>query len=368
MKRKRRNPAWLGGTDPLHAIRLQMQPGVAVPRRGRSAKDWHAAREERLQQLVGVDRMLSGEIEYEPEPVARARRKTAGAAGDAGAAEIEREQAAAQTPRRRIARPESAYTRARRLGGISWASWGDPATRTYPGEVGRDWRRNLPGIFRGRGSRGGMKWDELARSLVADGFGPQTPDELTDAGGPERWFVELFSDGDPRDALRQQGDDAAEYQVRALAAERDRVAREQQAYEREQRRAAKRRPRIVRKPKATTPAASAPRRRANPLLLTLHNPASPTTKAAALAAFREFHRTEPREVTRLPGDGPPLVVLGDLVEIVYRPTRGARRGPAFVHKFGAGARVAATSDGRQLVLLPNARKPFRVDWKRGIIG
>lgn len=96
--------------------------------------------------------------------------------------------------------------------------------------------------------------------------------------------------------------------------------------------------------------------------------ANPTPTAAAVEAFQRFHETAPRRVVqvKVPGSGD-LVALGDLVEIVYRPTRGARRGPAFVHKFGVGAILAASVDGRELVLVPG-RRPFRVDWERGIVG
>lgn len=109
------------------------------------------------------------------------------------------------------------------------------------------------------------------------------------------------------------------------------------------------------------------KRARNPLLVTLSNPTA-ASEAKALAAFRRFHRAEPSGVRDLGGKGPVLVALGDLVEVVYRPTRGARRGPAFVHRFGRGGVLAATADGRELVLIPSATRPFRVDWARGIVG
>lgn len=107
------------------------------------------------------------------------------------------------------------------------------------------------------------------------------------------------------------------------------------------------------------------RSRGNPDLITLSaNPSS----AAAAAAFEKFHRTKPKSIRQLGGKGPSLIALGDLLEVVYRPTRGVRRGPAFVHKFGRGAVLAATADGRELVCVPGKGKPFRVDWERGIVG
>lgn len=107
------------------------------------------------------------------------------------------------------------------------------------------------------------------------------------------------------------------------------------------------------------------KKRRNPDLLTLTNPKG---RAAAAAAFERFHRTAPKAIRKLAGKGESLVALGDLLEVVYRPTRGQRRGPAFVHKFGRGAVLAATADGLELVIVPGKGKPFRVDWERGIVG
>jgi hypothetical protein len=107
--------------------------------------------------------------------------------------------------------------------------------------------------------------------------------------------------------------------------------------------------------------------RKNPHLMTLSNPARGDAAAAA-RAYERFHRTKPKSVRVLGGKGRTLVALGDLLEVIYRPTRGARRGPAFVHKFGQGAVLAATADGAELVLVPAPGRPFRVDWDRGIVG
>ena len=110
------------------------------------------------------------------------------------------------------------------------------------------------------------------------------------------------------------------------------------------------------------------RRRRNPELVQLLNPHGGGSLEAAKRAYLEFHGVEPKKVRKLPPGFPNLVAVGDLREITYRPTRGARRGPAFVHTFARGAVLAATPDGKQLVLLPHGKKPFRVDWDQGIVG
>jgi DNA-directed RNA polymerase specialized sigma24 family protein len=110
--------------------------------------------------------------------------------------------------------------------------------------------------------------------------------------------------------------------------------------------------------------------RENPApLVVLSNPAPEREpSAAAVAAFKKFHGVAPRRVRRLPPGFPELVALGLLREVVYRPTIGQRKGPAFFHKFGAGGMLAATPDGTRLFLVPAPRRPFRVDWSRGIVG
>jgi len=109
------------------------------------------------------------------------------------------------------------------------------------------------------------------------------------------------------------------------------------------------------------------RRKRNPDLLVIGNPVGRGGQAAA-EAYKRFHGRAPDRVRNLGGKGPALVALGDLVEVVYRPTRGARRGAAYVHKFGAGAVLAATPDGRELVIVPGRARPFVVDWEQGIVG
>lgn len=112
-------------------------------------------------------------------------------------------------------------------------------------------------------------------------------------------------------------------------------------------------------------------RRKNPQLVTLlanPNGATRAQVAAAIAASKRFHGVAPKKLRTVQGSGPPLVALGDMQAIEYRPTRGHRRGPAFRHKFGRGAVLAATADGKELVVIPANGKPFRVDWERGIVG
>lgn len=89
---------------------------------------------------------------------------------------------------------------------------------------------------------------------------------------------------------------------------------------------------------------------------------------AAEKAYRRFHGVDPATVKKVPGRAPVLVALGQLKEVVYQPTRGVRKGPAFFHVFGKGATLAATPDGKHLILVPRLGKPFKVKWDRGIVG
>lgn len=111
------------------------------------------------------------------------------------------------------------------------------------------------------------------------------------------------------------------------------------------------------------------KRRCNPSeLLMLTNPTPGGAVAQAVAAYKRFHGVAPVKARRLAGSGPPLVALGQLREVVYQPTRGDRKGPAFFHRFGRGAVLAADPSGKHLFLVPSVGKPFRVDWERGIVG
>lgn len=112
----------------------------------------------------------------------------------------------------------------------------------------------------------------------------------------------------------------------------------------------------------------ASRRRKNGELVTLlaGNP-SPSSKARA--AFKRFHGVEVQKhrAIDLPGE---WVALGELREVVYKPLPkdGDRSGAEYFHKFGRGARIAASIDGKRLVLIPAKGRPFRVDWSLGIVG
>jgi len=111
-------------------------------------------------------------------------------------------------------------------------------------------------------------------------------------------------------------------------------------------------------------------RRRNGELVTLlaGNPA-PKPSAAARAAFKRFHAVDVQKVAAidLPGE---WIALGELREVVYRPLpkEGARSGAEYFHTFGKGARLAASVDGKRLVLIPKKGRPFRVDWNLGIVG
>lgn len=107
-------------------------------------------------------------------------------------------------------------------------------------------------------------------------------------------------------------------------------------------------------------------KRTNPDLLMLANPN--LELARARAAFIKFHGVEPSSIRKIGRGKRALVALGDAREIVYRPTRGARRGPAFVHTFGTGLILATDADGGGLYLVPLKGNRTHVDFARGIIG
>lgn len=344
---RRRNPAWLAGTDPPYAVQLRLSPGLA-PKRGRR---WEERREQRLQDVIGVNRFLSGDFDIETEKAARERRKAGiraeGRIEEDAAREIERERQApeplpapepvkpARTPRAK--RPVNIVTRIRRLGGISLGeSW-----RTWPGQKSVEFVRSLPGVFR---KRGGMSWENMAMALTEDGYGP-TYDynaENYDAS----WLVDALDNaaaGSPALSFEGYFAQAEREQAKAMR-EHKQWERWQRQQQREERKSAPR------------------RRRTNPRLLIVGNPTR-----TAHAAFRKFHGTEPSKVRRIDGDDD-LVALGDIVEVIYRPRTGVRTDADYVHKFKPGAILAATVDGTALHVIPNPRKPFRVDWSRGIIG
>ena len=89
-------------------------------------------------------------------------------------------------------RPKSMVTRIRELGGISRYSW----ESTYPGERRGEFK--IKGVVRGkRGetaatSSGGMRWEDMARALQSDGYGPQQGEEVDAAD--YSWFVDALTD------------------------------------------------------------------------------------------------------------------------------------------------------------------------------
>jgi|KBSSwiStaDraftv2_1062776.scaffolds.fasta_scaffold02978_6 hypothetical protein len=111
-------------------------------------------------------------------------------------------------------------------------------------------------------------------------------------------------------------------------------------------------------------------RKRNPVLVTLHNP---TPKAFAEGStgrkrYETFHGVPPPRFRNLGPAFPDCIALGDLREVVYKPTIGHRKGPAFFHRFGKGAKLAASLDGTRLFIVPGKGKPFRFDPERGIVG
>lgn len=304
-RRKKRNPTWLRGATG----RFVVQSRQRMP----EAKKLAALQQVEAEQ----DAYL---VDHESDAAARKRRKAQRTA--AKAARVQRARAAARS------RPKQLLTRIRELGGIN--------LRTWPGQTARELGKGMRNVFR---KRGGLPFDRMARVLAEDGYG--TPERDGETYDPS-WLIEAVSDA--ANGAEVLPASASEFVMRRELRERQQRERAHRQHDRAQ-------------------------RRANPKLLTMvANPSKRQPSAAAIAAFREFHETDPKAIRQIPGKGPDLIALGDLVEIVYRPTRGARRGPAFVHKFGRGAVLAATVDGQQLVLLPSPRKPFRVKWDRGIIG
>jgi len=117
-------------------------------------------------------------------------------------------------------------------------------------------------------------------------------------------------------------------------------------------------------PAASKGRKSTNKRNHNPDLLLLGNPRAQMEKAAA--AYRRFHGVEPKTMRKGTGKRI-LIALGQLREIVYQPRRGSRRGPAWFHKFGKGAILAATLDG-DLVIVKDKGSRLKVNWDRGIVG
>lgn len=108
-----------------------------------------------------------------------------------------------------------------------------------------------------------------------------------------------------------------------------------------------------RRPKATKSDRKRPKRR------------NPTELQKAVSAYKQFHGVNPHKVSKGNGRGV-LISLGELREIVYQPTRGKRKGPAFFHNFAAGNVLAVTADGRRLVIVDRKNRKA-VDFDLGIV-
>lgn len=86
----------------------------------------------------------------------------------------------------------------------------------------------------------------------------------------------------------------------------------------------------------------------------------------ALDAYREFHGCDPTEALVIGNGRRVAVMLGDAIEIVYKPNRGERRGPAFVHKITSRVAVAAVPGGVPR-LIPFRGSTFRFDPRYGLM-
>ena len=261
---------------------------------------------------------LIGHVEFEDEPEARKRRKQ----------QKDQKRAKVSARMAKIARrPRTMLRRIVELGGLQTESM----RRTYPG----DWNPIRDAKVRGLVRPGGLRWEEMVEQLRSEGYIRKT------SGDPSREFVELLTDSvngtEVYSAL--DGDAVREREQREL--ERAHMARSR----------------------------GAPRRKANPHLLTLGNPSKVTSEhvRAAIAAYKRFHGVEPKpgQIHRGDGNGI-LIALGELCRVDYKPRRGDRSGPTWFHHFKPGAVLCTSPDGRRLVVLDRHGKRL-VDFDRGIV-
>lgn len=106
-------------------------------------------------------------------------------------------------------------------------------------------------------------------------------------------------------------------------------------------------------------------RRRNPELMTVANP-SRSDLTRAVAQYRRFHGVDPKKATKLGRGKGVLIALGELRELVYQPRRGHRKGPAFFHNFKPGSVLAATPDGKKLVIVDRKNRKA-VDFDLGVV-
>lgn len=104
----------------------------------------------------------------------------------------------------------------------------------------------------------------------------------------------------------------------------------------------------------------------NPTLAVLGNPQS---LSKAKAEYERFHGVECEKVTQVGEGKEPVIALGTLEQIRYRPSRGERKGPTWFHDFKTkGLILAASPDGKRLYIVDKRGGKARlVDWDKGII-
>jgi hypothetical protein len=101
------------------------------------------------------------------------------------------------------------------------------------------------------------------------------------------------------------------------------------------------------------------------------------SKDKASKLYQDFHGIQPRpRMVRYEAPVEPLVAIGDLVNIEYKPRRGCRAGTHFTHESGdTGTRILKTNlilavdaTGKNFFLLRKNGSRYPVFTERGIIG
>ena len=108
--------------------------------------------------------------------------------------------------------------------------------------------------------------------------------------------------------------------------------------------------------------------RKNPQLLTAFgNPVSSRSLARAMSAYEQFHGVRAKEALRVGRGRGVLIMIGMAKEIIYKPRRGIRKGPAFYHKITSPVALAATPDGKKVFFVPLGGSRFRWDPRYGLM-